>query len=115
MEENNKIVPTNIKYNSDILQKNIEQLQKRYTFLISGNIGYSVLGKPIRFIKIGNGPKEVMYSGAIHANEWINSVVLMKFIEDFAISYENNRLIYGCDFAFLLEFFLSTICSFLLQ
>lgn len=94
MEENN-IVPTNIPYNSSILQQNIEQLKARYNFLIAGNIGYSVLGKPIRFIRIGNGPNEVMYSGSIHANEWINSIVLMKFVEDCAKAYEQNGFIYG--------------------
>ena len=82
--EEESIVPTNIPYNSSILQQNIEQLKARYNFLITGNIGYSVLGKPIRYIRIGNGSNEVMYSGSIHANEWINSIVLMKFVEDYA-------------------------------
>ena len=93
--EENSIVPTNIPYNSSILQQNIEQLKQRYNSLITGNIGYSVLGKPIRYIRTGNGPKEVMYSGSIHANEWINSIVLMKFIEDYAKAYEQNGFIYG--------------------
>ena len=95
MEENNNIVPTNVAYSSYVLFDNIEKLKNRYKFLVVGNIGYSVLGKPIPYIKIGNGPNEVMYSGSIHANEWINSVVLMKFVEDFAKSYENNDFIYG--------------------
>lgn len=89
------IVPTTIAYTSCILQNNIEQLRKRYRFLKTGNIGYSVLGKPIPYIKIGNGKKEVMYSGAIHANEWITSVLLMKFVENFSKAYENNDFIYG--------------------
>ena len=95
MEEENVIVPTNVAYSSCTLQNNIEQLKKRYQFLKIGNIGYSVLGKPIPYIQLGNGLKEVMYSGAIHANEWITAVVLMKFVEDFARAYENNDFIYG--------------------
>ena len=31
----------------------------------------------------------------MHANEWINSVVMMKFIEDFAEAYKNNTEILG--------------------
>ena len=89
------IVPTTIAYTSCILQNNIEQLRKRYRFLQTGNIGYSVLGKPIPYIRIGSGAKEVMYSAAIHANEWITAVVLMKFVEDFAKAYESNGFIYG--------------------
>ncbi len=93
--EENLIVPTTINYTSCILQNNIEQLKKKYRFLRTGNIGYSVLGKPIPYIQIGNGPKEVMYSASIHANEWITSVILMKFIEDFSKAYEENSFIYG--------------------
>ena len=94
MEENNIIVPTNIAYSSCILQNNIEQLKKKYKFIETGNIGYSVLGKPIPYIKIGNGINEVMYSSSIHANEWITSVVLMKFVENFCTAYEKNGKIY---------------------
>ena len=93
MEDN--IVPTNIPYTSSILRSNINQLRNRYNFLKVGNIGYSVLGKPLPYIQIGNGTNEVMYSSSIHANEWINSVVLMKFVEDYAKAYEQNGFIYG--------------------
>ena len=89
------IVPTTIAYTSCILQNNIEQLRKKYRFLQTRNIGYSVLGKLIPYIRIGSGAKEVMYSAAIHANEWITAVVLMKFVEDFAKAYESNSFIYG--------------------
>ena len=95
MEDNNIIVPTNIAYSSCVMQNNVEQLKKRYKFLSFGNIGYSVLGKPIPYIRIGSGPNEVMYSGSIHANEWITSVVLMKFVENFCKAYEKNETIYG--------------------
>lgn len=95
MNEENIIVPTNIAYTSCILQNNIEQLKKEYRFLKIGNIGYSVLGKPIQYIKIGNGTNEVLYAGSFHANEWITSVVLMKFVENFCKAYEKNEKIYG--------------------
>ena len=95
MQENEMIVPTNIAYSSCILQSNIEQLKKKYKFLNFGNIGYSVLGKPIPYIRLGNGRKEVMYAASFHANEWITSTVLMKFVEDYARNYEQNGFLYG--------------------
>lgn len=60
------IVPTNVNYSYSILQKNINSLKSIYPFLEIISSGKSVLGKDIPVIKIGNGPKEVFYSGAIH-------------------------------------------------
>ncbi len=60
------IVPTNVNYNSSILYSNINSLKSAYPFLEIFSSGKSVLGKNIPVIKIGNGPKEVFYSGAIH-------------------------------------------------
>jgi len=99
MEENIQtgIVPTNVNYNYHILKNNLESLQKTYPFLEIGVIGYSVLGKEIPFVKIGNGSKKILYQGGIHANEWITSVLLMKFIENFSRAYLTDSTIYGYD------------------
>ena len=89
------IIKTNTIYTYDKMQNNIKDLKERYRFLETGNIGYTVLGKPIPFIKLGNGKKEVMYNGSIHANEWIVSLLLMKFVENFCKAYTENLNIFG--------------------
>lgn len=91
----NDIVQTNIAYTYAIMMRNIQELKGRYPFLEVGNIGYTVLGKPIPYVKMGSGEKEVLYSASFHANEWITTVVLMKFIEDFCKAYETDGRIYG--------------------
>lgn len=60
------IVTTNTNYNYCALIKNINSLKSRYPFLEIFSSGKSVLGQNIPVIKIGNGSKEVFYSGAIH-------------------------------------------------
>ena len=92
---NNSIVPTNVKYTYSIMEKNISSLKNLYPFLEVFNIGTSVLGKRIPCIKFGNGLNEVFYSASIHANEWITSIVLMRFIEDISTAYTNDDIIFG--------------------
>ena len=89
------IVPTNIRYSSSILQINLDSLKRLYPFIEITSVGRSVLGKPLPVIKIGNGSKEVFYSASFHANEWICSPLLMKFLADYCYCYTNNLPIYG--------------------
>ena len=74
---------------------NISSFSVLYPFLEIGSIGTSVMGKDIPYIRIGTGPKEVFYSSSIHANEWITSPVIMKFIENLSLAYVNDGYIYG--------------------
>lgn len=92
---NEIIIKTNENYNYNRLQTDIRRLKQRYSFLQIETIGQSVQKRQIQAIRIGIGKNEVMYSSSIHANEWITSLVLMKFIEDFCESYVNNREIFG--------------------
>lgn len=89
------IVPTNIRYTSQILNLNIDSMKTVYPFLEISTIGTSVLGRPLRTLKFGNGNKQVFYCAATHANEWITAPLLMKFLENLCKSYVNNLAIFG--------------------
>lgn len=95
------IVPTNISYGSNILDINLKGFQSKFPFLEQGNIGYSVLGQSLKYIKFGRGNKQIFYSASIHANEWINSVLLMKFLENLSLAYLNNSTIWGVPASYL--------------
>ncbi len=90
-----EIVPINQQYGYDLMKQNINELKRAYPFLEIKTAGYSVLGKPIPYVKIGNGAKQVLYHASIHANEWITSVLLMKFIENFCKAYIFNQTLQG--------------------
>lgn len=89
------VVQTNISYTPQILNLNINALKAIYPFLEVSSIGTSVLGRPLRAIRFGSGQKEVLYCAATHANEWITSPLLMKFLESISKSYVNNLNIFG--------------------
>ncbi len=58
-------------------------LEKHYPFLHIGEIGHSLLGRPIRFFRIGEGQDAVLYVGAHHGMEWITALLLYRLIDDF--------------------------------
>lgn len=89
------IVPTNMPYSSLVLRQNLAILNQNYPFLNIQTVGTSVLGVPIPVIRLGTGPNRVFYSASIHANEWITSVLLMKFIEDYCDAYLANDFLAG--------------------
>lgn len=89
------VVNTKVDYSYNSMILDINSLVRIYPFLQISSIGYSVLGKYIPLIKLGNGKKHIFYNGSFHANEWITSVLLMKFIEDYSLAYTINSNIYG--------------------
>jgi g-D-glutamyl-meso-diaminopimelate peptidase len=67
-----------------------EGLAVRYPFLTRGSVGKSVLGRTIPVLAMGNGKTEIFYNASFHANEWITTPVLLKFVENFAESYADS-------------------------
>jgi len=89
------VVDTNINYTYEIMEKDIQGLKVRYPFITTGIAGKSVLGKDLYYIKLGNGPNKVFYNGAHHSLEWITSVLLIKFIENFSKAYADGNSLSG--------------------
>lgn len=89
--KNDEIVKIVDKYNSKIMYEQIKMLKERYNFLEISNIGKSVLGKDLTCLCWGKGKKEIMFSASIHANEWITSLLLLKFLEWISFTYEQKN------------------------
>ncbi|NLM21892.1 MAG: LysM peptidoglycan-binding domain-containing protein [Peptococcaceae bacterium] len=89
------IVSTNTDYTYDMMVEDIQDLQRRYPFLEVGVAGQSVLGRNLYYLKLGNGPNQVFFNGAHHSLEWITTVLLMKFTENFLQAYANGTAIRG--------------------
>ena len=60
------IVKTNINYTYETMMQNLSELINTYPFIQIQNAGFSVLGKSIPVIKLGNGNNKVFYSASIH-------------------------------------------------
>lgn len=89
------VVPTNISFTSTVLDYVVRGLTARYPFLRTGRMGSSVLGKPLYWLSIGEGGREVFYNASHHANEWITTPLLLKYLENYARVYSQDGSIGG--------------------
>lgn len=73
----------------------ISCFRERYSFLQVQNIGSSVLGKNIPLLSLGEGDKCVLYVGALNGMDWMTTILLLRFINEYAEYYRTGRQIYG--------------------
>lgn len=90
-----RLVQSGQKYDYSNLLKDINRLKEIYPFLQVSNIGKTVLGRDIPEIIVGTGEKKVHYNGSFHANEWITSLAIMTFLNDYLLSLTNHQPIRG--------------------
>jgi len=91
------IVAVNRPYGYRTMQRDLLALLARFPFLEQRVIGRSVLGREIPAIRLGRGPKHLLLHGSTHAREWITTLLLMKFIEDYARAYQAGTELDGFD------------------
>ncbi len=90
-----KLVTDKIPYSHELCQYILYGLVARYPFLDVERVGSSVMGKTIYAIKAGRGNREFFYNASHHANEWITTPVLLKFLEEYCDAYVKGREIGG--------------------
>lgn len=69
----------------------IEELCILYPCLHISWIGHSVLRKRIPALHLGTGREQVHINSAVHANEWITTPLLLKFMEEVARAWCNGN------------------------
>lgn len=95
------IVRTDVPMTPQRCIETILELTARYPFCRSELLTETAFGRPVRTLVIGTGPRKVLYSAAHHANEWITTPLLLKFVEEFAEAIESGGRIGGMDAATL--------------
>ncbi|WP_147532351.1 M14 family metallopeptidase [Bacillus marasmi] len=105
----NAVVNHMEKYDSSILHRDLANLEELYPFIKVKSIGKSVLGNPIPEIKIGSGrTKKININASFHANEWITTSVLMRFVNDYLLALTNCHSLNGL---FMLPYYQSVELS----
>lgn len=89
------IVDTTVPITAESCDRMIQRIVSTYPFCRSEVLTTTAFQRPVRTLVIGQGPRKVIYSAAHHANEWITSLVLLKFAEELAQAIQKNGDIFG--------------------
>ena len=80
---------------SALCEETIRRLAESYPMLRTALLTTTAFGRPVRALIAGSGPRQVIFSAAHHANEWITTPVLLKFLEELAEAERMDGRIYG--------------------
>ena len=97
------IVKTDIPTTPKLCEETILALAGRYPAFSTELLTITAYTRPIRSLILGTGARKVLFTAAHHANEWITTPVLLKFMEDLAQAAEEGRTLGGVDASTLLE------------
>ncbi|GAA0611317.1 hypothetical protein GCM10009001_30700 [Virgibacillus siamensis] len=79
------------RYTFNKMETDINSLLEVYPFIGRQSIGNSVMGKDLVELQIGSGNKQVHIDGSFHANEWITTSTIMRFVNEYVLAITNNR------------------------
>ena len=97
------IVPTDVPMTPELTGQLVQELAENYPAISTEILATTAFGRPIYAMTIGQGPRQVLYSAAHHANEWLTATVLLKFAEDYAEAIRTGGQLGGVDAAALSE------------
>ncbi len=88
------IVNTTVPITAESCDQMIQQIVKTYPFCRTEILTRTAFQRPLRTLVIGTGPRKVIYSASHHANEWITTLVLLKFAEELADAIQKGGRIF---------------------
>lgn len=97
------IVDTTVPITAESCDQMILDIVAKYPFCRTEILTRTAFQRPIRTLVIGTGPRKVIYSAAHHANEWITTLILLKFAEEFAEAIQSGGRIFDRDAAELAQ------------
>ena len=98
------IVRTDIPMTSEICEQAIRKLAEVYPFLKVVTLTTTAFGRPLHAIRIGEGNRQVIFSAAHHANEWITTPLLLKFLEELCDAFQKGGKLYSVPASTLLKY-----------
>ena len=79
----------------ELCERTILELLAAYPGLQSEVLTTTAFQRAVRTLVVGHGPRRVIFSAAHHANEWITTPVILKFVEELAAAIASGGNIFG--------------------
>ena len=97
------IINTAVPITAESCDRAILELVKTYPFCRTEVLATTAYQRPLRTLVIGNGPGKLLLSASHHANEWITTLILLKYAEDLCMAYMQGSTVDGFPAAQLLD------------
>lgn len=91
------IVKTDVPMTAALCSETIDALVRAYPFCRSEVLTDTAFGRPMKTLVIGDGERQVLFTAAHHANEWITAPLLLKFVEELAAAMRGGGKLWGVD------------------
>ncbi|MBS4219307.1 LysM peptidoglycan-binding domain-containing protein [Bacillus sp. FJAT-49711] len=82
-------------YDFQKMKADIEKLLAIYPFIRRREAGKSVDNLPLYDLRVGKTNRKIQMNASFHANEWITSPILMKFLNEYLLALTNGQNISG--------------------
>ena len=89
------IVNTQVPMTWALADQTMDELQRAYPFIRSEILTETAFGRNVRTLVIGEGPRQVLFTAAHHANEWITAPLLLQFAGELAQAIQTGGKIWG--------------------
>ena len=97
------IVNTSVPITAAACDRNILELVRTYPFCRTEVIATTAYERPLRTLVLGNGPRKLLLSASHHANEWITTLILLKYAEELCLAYTRQAEFDGTSAQALLD------------
>lgn len=89
------VVPQTVPFTYQVLCLCLQGLSARYPFLTVNAFDETAYGRKLWQIAVGLGRRKVLYNAAHHANEWITTPLLLRFLEEYAQAISEAGKVFG--------------------
>ena len=89
------ILRTDIPMTSEGCVQTLRKLAETYPFVRPQQLTTTAFGRPLYALKVGDGDRAVLFTAAHHANEWITTPLLLKFLEELCEALQQGGTVYG--------------------